>query len=94
MTATDIDAPAPVLELNPLRLYDPQQARQVMFGENVADNVHPTVNWLKRQAGLGQIDCTKVGRFTYFSADDIRALIETCARGLYGRPKNPRGKRK
>lgn len=80
--------------LHPLRLYTPQQARQVMFGSDVADDVRPTVSWLMRKAGEGLIDCTRVGRSTYFSADDIRALIEMNARGQYGRLKNPRNKRK
>lgn len=84
-TTTDTAAD---LELSPLRLYSAEQAREVMFGQDVADDVRPTARWLKRQAGLGLIDCTKVGRFTYFSADDIRSLIESCAVGLYGRPKN------
>ena len=84
-TTTDIAAG---LELEPLRLYSAEQTRKVIFGQDVADDVRPTARWLNRQAGLGRIECTKVGRFTYFSADDIRSLIESCAVGLYGRPKN------
>jgi hypothetical protein len=30
-------------EIRELRLYTPQQARQVMFGPDIADNVMPTV---------------------------------------------------
>ena len=88
--STTTDTPAEVLDLEPLRLYSPAQARKVMLGPDVADDVKPTERWLKRQAGLGLIDCTKVGRATYFSADDIRSLIASCARGEYGRPKNLR----
>lgn len=90
MSVAETDTATAAVELNPLRLYSPAETRQIMLGPDVADSVFPTERWLKRQAGLGLIDCTKVGRATYFSADDIRSLIASCARGLYGRPKNPR----
>jgi len=74
------------LDLPALRVYTPQQARQVMFGDDVADDVAPTVRWLTRAAGSGEIDCTKLSRSTYFTPRQIARLILFGARGQYGRP--------
>ena len=81
-----LDAIVARLDLPPLRVYTPQQARQVMFGEDVADDVAPTVAWLIRKAGRGDIDHTKLARSTYFSPRQIAKLILFGARGQYGRP--------
>jgi hypothetical protein len=91
-----VDAVEELLAEQPMRLYSPQEVRQIMFGPDIADDVRPTVYWLKRQAALGNIDRTPIARTLWFSAEDIRSLIKQHALGLYGRPKHPRthGRRK
>ena len=61
-----------------------------MFGDDVADDVRPTVSWLKRQAGLGHIDCTRIARTVFFSVEDIQSLARQHAFGAHGLPKHTR----
>lgn len=79
MTITET-GPPPVAELPPLsdeRLYTAEEA---------APYINVSANFLKRQAGADTIQHVRVGRFTRFSAQNIRDIVA-------GVPHRPRPRR-
>lgn len=76
MTSVDESMAGPVEPL----LHDAAETRRIL-GNAVSED------WLKRKAGLGLIPHTRLGRYAYWSDENIAQLIREnfCDPGDYGR---------